>query len=211
MSEEGKGPRGGDLSQPYQPFADPAWRQKGLNVDLLPGGGIGLHRFEKEHDVAIPGKKNEQPWHRMAAYMLNAGRTNSEIAVAAGVTVGTVSALRAQKWFQELCAIIANTEGEEITGAIRSYLTESIEGIHDIAMHGESERVQLAAWQILLEQGRGKPIQRSVSVVGHSRMSPEDEMAELQQELQALRRTQTTPAPALIAEATVSSTQEKET
>lgn len=207
MSEENKGPRGGRTDNPA---LDPAWRHKSLNVEQLLDGGLGLHRFEDRSQTTNHGRKNEQPWHRMAAYMLNAGRTNSEIAVAAGVTPGTVSQLRAQKWFQELCAIIANKEGEEVTGAIQSYVLESVEGIIDIARSSESDRVRLSAYNILLEQGRGRPVQRTVSIVGHSNLSPEDEMAELTQELENLRRSKS-PAPALLAEATVSPPTESQT
>jgi hypothetical protein len=49
----------------------------------------------------------------MAAYMLNAGRTNSEIAIAAGVKAGEVGVLRQQRWFQELCATIADSTMEK--------------------------------------------------------------------------------------------------
>ena len=207
MSEGRVGPQGGNLDNPV---LHPHWREAGLNVETLPGGGIGLHRFEPtDGKTATLGNRNEQPWHRMAAYMLNAGRTNSEIAMAAGVTPNTVSQIRAQKWFQELCAIIANKEGEEITGLIHSYVAEAVEGIHDIATSAESDRVRLSAYNILLEQGRGKPLQRTVSLNGHTTLSPEDEMAELTQELRNLR--QISPAPALLADATVSTPTVKET
>jgi len=89
----GVGPKGGNTNNPN---LSPEFRRKTLNIDILPTGGIGLHRFEKD-DSATVGRKNEQPWHRMAAYMLNAGRTNSEIAMAAGVAPETVSQLRANK------------------------------------------------------------------------------------------------------------------
>ncbi len=177
------GPRGGNL----EAHNGPEWRKKSLDVEVLPNGGLGLHHFVKNYDVAANGRKNEQPWHRMAAYMLNAGRTNSEIAVAAGVNPVTVSTLRAQRWFQELCATIANNFGEEIVGATQSYGVEAVENIHDLAMHADSERVRLTANQILLEHAHGKPVQKNVSVVQHSRLSPEDEYAEIQAELQRLR------------------------
>lgn len=185
MALLGTGPRGGNLSNPQQ---HPEVRTAHLNSPILPDGGLGLHRFEKQHDTATMGFRNEQPWHRMAAYMLNAGRTNSEIAVAAGVTVGHVSILRGNKWFQELCATIANTEGEEILGAIRSHVLPSIERIADIAQNSENERLRFTASLALLEHGHGKPIQKIVSDVHtthHS--SPEEEYRALQEELRSLR------------------------
>jgi hypothetical protein len=186
------GPRGGDLTNPkYRPAA----RTAHFNGETLPNGGLGLH-FTKDYDTAANGKVNEQPWHRMAAYMLNAGRTNSEIAVAAGVAPITVSNLRAQRWFQELCATIANNFGEEIVGATQSYGLEAVENIHDIATDlAAPARTRLAANQILLEHAHGKPVQKTVAVVQHGRLSPEDEMTEIQAELQRLRSL--SPAPPL--------------
>lgn len=189
----------------------PQWRQKELQTVVLPDGGIGLHRFGGFNpDTTCHGLKNEKPWHRMAAYMLNAGRTNSEIAMAAGVHPTTISILRAQKWFQELCATIANNEGEEITGAIQSYTLEAVEEIHDLASNSESETIRLRAWNLLLEQGRGKAIQRIVTANTKTNLPPEDEMVELTTELQNLRRSRT-PAPAQEPPAFVSTTIEKET
>lgn len=178
------GPRGADLSRPD---LHPQWRNQSLQTETLPSGGQSLHRFEKP-DATVHGHKNEQVWHRMAALMLLSGRTNSEIAMAAGVTPGVVSVLRSQKWFQELLATLANEAGQDVTGAIRSYALEAVEGIHQIAISAESESVQLNAYRTLLEHATGKPIQKTVSEVSHSvSRSPSEEMQELQQELAALR------------------------
>jgi hypothetical protein len=108
--------------------------------------------------------------------------------MAAGVTPGTVSVLRGQRWFQELQATLANVAGEEVLGAIKSYALEAVEGIHDIATNAESDRVRLSAYQLLLEQANGKAIQKTVSEISHSvNRSPSEEMQELQNELVALR------------------------
>lgn len=185
-----KGPRGGDLTDPRYKSE---WRQKSYN-----GNDTGLHRANGWEDTAAPGLKNEQPWQHMAAFMLNAGRTNSEIAMAAGVTPGTVSHLRAQRWFQELCARVANTEGEEILGVIRSEIVDSVNTI--VAIRDDTSlpaRVRLSAAITMLEQGHGKPIQKNVSLISHSTSSPEEEMARIQEELRALRRSQEIPEKAL--------------
>lgn len=178
------GPKGGDL---LREDCNPAWRTQPLQTQTLPSGGQSLHRFERP-DATIHGRKNEQVWHRMAALMLLSGRTNSEIAMAAGVEPGTVSQLRSQKWFQELLATLANEAGQDIMGTLKSYALEAVEGIHSIAESAENERVQLSAWQLLLEHATGKPIQKTVSEVSHSvSRSPSEEMQELQAELRALR------------------------
>lgn len=178
------GSKGGDLTRED---LHPAWRTQGLSTETLPSGGQSLHRFERP-DATVQGKKNEQVWHRMAALMLLSGRTNSEIAMAAGVSLTTVSQLRSQRWFQELQATLANEAGQDVMGALKSYALEAVEGIHAIAIGAENERVQLSAYQMLLEHATGKPIQKTVSEVSHSvSRSPSEEMQELQAELAALR------------------------
>jgi hypothetical protein len=180
-----RGPRGGNVEHPQ---TRPADRRKHFNGEIQPNGQLGLHRANGWTDTTAPGRKNEQPWHRMAAYMLNAGRTNSEIALAADVTPETVSHIRAQRWFQELCATIANTEGEEIVGAARSHVLPSIERVAHLAEYSENERVKLAANIALIEQGHGKPVQKTVSFVASTSFSsPADEMAEITEQLRALR------------------------
>lgn len=179
----GVGPKGGNTNNPN---LAPEFRRKELNISLLPTGGMGLHRFEKS-DSATVGRKNELPWHRMAAYMLNAGRTNSEIAMAAGVVPETVSQLRANKWFQELCAVIANTEGEEVVGAIKSEALASVNMLVSLRDGSENDQVKLAASRTILEHAQGKPIARIVSASSHTTYaSPEDEYHALQTELAAL-------------------------
>lgn len=184
------GPKGGDVDRISK---RPEARRSGLKAEVLPNGGLGLHRFGPFVDKADLGLKNEQPWHRMAAYMLNAGRTNSEIALAAGVTPQYVSHVRANRWFQELCATIANENGEEVLGALNSYTLEAIEGIHEIASDPETpSRVRLSAYTTLLEQAHGKPTQKIVSDISHSvKRSPTEEMTEIQQELAAIRNRET--------------------
>lgn len=138
--------------------------------------------------MAAAGVMNEQPWHRMAAYMLNAGRTNSEIAMAAGVRPGEVSILKSQRWFQELCATIANDDGEEILGALKSECLNSIQKLVDLRDCAESETVQLAAARTLVEQAHGKPTQKIISDVTSRRAaSPKEEMEQLNEELAALK------------------------
>ena len=62
-SAQSTGPKGGDLNKPQD---HPEWR----NQDFAPietlDGSLGLHRHKSVQEKAIPGQKNEQPWHRMA-------------------------------------------------------------------------------------------------------------------------------------------------
>jgi hypothetical protein len=175
------GPKGGLIDNPvYHPEA----RRSHFNS---PHGLDALHRFEK-NDTTRQGIQNEQPWHRMAAFMLNAGRTNSEIALAAGKDVGAVSQLRSNRWFQELCATIANNVGEELVGLIQSEAQESIETIVSLRDGSESDRIRLTAAITLLEHAHGKPTQKVVTDITHRRgLSPEEERRQLEDELNNIR------------------------
>lgn len=173
------GPMGGNVMQAH---LHPERRRAGLD-----DSATGLHRFDSNHDSATPGIKNEQPWHLMAAYMVNAGRTNSEIAMAAEVSVNYVSHVRAQKWFQQRCAQIANDFGEEVVGAIKGYALAAVEKIADLMNGAESERVQLSASQIILEQVQGKPTQKVISHSTHSSLDPVEEVDQIRRELAAIQ------------------------
>lgn len=181
------GPQGGNLNHPHQA---PEARRSPLNATIDVTTGLpGLHRMEGFQDTAIQGRKNEQPWHRLAAYMILARRTNTEIAMAAGVDPGTVCNLRAQRWFQELLATLANHDGEEIKASIKSEALASLQKIVEIRDNPEvSARVQLAAAQSLLEHAEGKPTQKILSVSATTTFSNEkDELAAIQAELRAIR------------------------
>lgn len=174
------GPKGGNVMQPH---LHPQWRNAKLDDSVT-----GLHKFNNEHDAATHGLKNEQPWHLMAAYMVNAGRTNSEIAMAASVSAAHVSHVRSQKWFQQRCAQIANDFGEEVIGAVKGYALEAVEKIADLMKSAESERVQLSASQILLEQAQGKPNQKVISHFTTSNLDPVEEVDQIKRELAAIQQ-----------------------
>lgn len=179
VGHESIGPRGGATETEAM---KPDWRRAGFNG----GPDLMLHRFEKP-DTATVGKKDEQPWHRMAAFMLLAGRTNSEIAAAAQVTPALVSHLRSQRWFQELLAILANEAGEAVTGVLAAEALASVEKLVALRDGAESERTQLSAALALLEHANGKPVQKVLSSSVHVHASPQEEMDAIQQELAALR------------------------
>lgn len=186
------GPRGGDLNRHMNPqYRDAEFQPK--------DGGLGLHRQEyRPH--AIPGLKNEQPWHRMAAYMLLAGRSNVEISKAADVTPAQVTFLRAQRWFQELIATLANDTGQDILGVVRGEALASVQTLVEIRNDDNApSSVRRAAAKDLLEFAVGKAVQRTINE-NHNRSydDPAVEHASLLAELQSLeqrRVAQTLPLP----------------
>lgn len=184
-AEGEKGPNGGNLNAPrLAPH-----NRSPLNAKQTIDDTLALHRKEHPYTpVARMALKDEQVWHRMAAYMLLAGRTNAEIALAAQVEPGTVSLLRSQQWFQELLAVLANRDGEEITGAFKSHALAAIERVAHLAEYAENERTKLAANVVIIEQAAGKPVQKNYNINAATNFSNEKEEYEaIQQELAALR------------------------
>jgi len=179
-----RGPNGGNLLGGYHRERKIA----SLSAEIDPSGELGLHRFEKDDEIAAVGIKNEQPWHRMAAYLLVAGTSLEDVANAANVTKSQIQILKAQVWFQELLVTIANQQGRSVLGIIQGEAMSSVQKLVQLRDSAESERVQLAAAQVLLEQAHGKPVQKNLNISQSIRnLSPEEEMSEIEQELAALR------------------------
>lgn len=194
-SESRKGPRGGNLDDPR---FHPENRNRALDAPVIESGGeriIGLHD-PRAQDTTRAGIEREQPWHRMAAHMLNRGFTNMEVADAAGKSKEQVSILRAQRWFNELCAELAESKEKVIRARLDSYALESVEAIHEIAVNEEcdsdgkplvSARVRLAAHTTLLEHSQGRPTQKVLSVSATTQFSSErEEYASVLEELKSL-------------------------
>lgn len=189
LGQGSTGPQGGNVEA-----HNAEWRR----ADFRPQEEFGLHKFE---DTAIPGRKNEQPWHRMAAYMLLSGHTNKEIAAAAGVGPGTVSQLRAQRWFQELLATLANDAGDAVLGLLEAEAVASLEKIVSLRDGAEDERIQLTAATTLIEHYKGKPHQTITQEIKKVTQSPQEEYAALQKELLELRQATAIEVPAERSEA----------
>lgn len=181
------GPRGGNLENPEQNVEA---RRAPLNAPMV-DGQLGLHRSKEYVDTATRGLTREQPWHRMAAYMLLNGRMNKEIAAAAGVEPNTVSVLRAQRWFQELVATLANESGQDITNVMAGEALASLQKIVEIRDDPDvSARTQLDAAKTIWEQVHGKPTQKIVtSNVHRTSLSPQEEMQHIKEELKRLQKT----------------------
>lgn len=179
------GPEGGNANLPAH---RPESRRAHLNAKLDPATGLpGLHRKEFV-DTATPGRNNEPAWARMAAFMLLQGRTNSEIGMAANVHPGTVSHIRAQRWFQELLATLANEDGEAGMALMKAENLASIQRIVDLRDNSENERVSLSAAQFIVEQVQGKAVQRNMNVNASTTFdSPDAEMRSIQEQLSALQ------------------------
>jgi len=196
------GPRGGDVNNPK---TYPERRRAEFRATEGVDGTLPLHRHNPTDlvDKAHPGLKNEQVWHRMAAFMLINGRTNSEIAQAAGVTTAAVTTLRSQLWFQQLLATIENESGQAYTALLHGEAIASLEKVVALRDNSDSERIVLTASQWIAEQAHGKAVQKVISTVTHhAGKTPQDELAELDAQLEALHASQKQAKPAVSLGAT---------
>jgi len=181
-----RGPRGGNLDSPLH---NPHRREAPYQPIDMPDGGLGLHIHpEKQYrNAAAPGLQKEQSWHAMAVFMTLAGRTNVEIAAAAGVHPQSVSNLKTQLWFQQKLAIAENNAGEAYLGLIYGEAIASVQKVIAIRDESPSERLQLQAATWLAEQAHGKAVQKIETKVQHSHASPADELANIEAELRNIR------------------------
>lgn len=185
------GPRGGNLADPRQ---HPAWRNAPLAAKVVDGNVIGLHDSRKG-DTAMCGMQKEQPWHRMAAHMLNRGFSNEDVADAANVEKQTISSLRANRWFNELCATLAEDKDRAIRARIDGYALDAVEAIAAVAFGPDQDpenptpmRVRLTAQTTLLEQSIGRPTQKVLSVSATTSFNSErEEYDAIMQELRTIR------------------------
>lgn len=186
-----KGPRGGDITRID---LNPVGRKAHLNARVDPATGLpGLH-YREFTDTSVRGREKEPPWARMAAFMLLQGRTNSEIGMAGNVHPDTVGHLRAQRWFQELLATLANEDGEASLGLLRAEAVASIEKIVELRDGAENQRVQLAAAIFIAEQVNGKAVQKTMNLNANTTFdSPDAEMRSIQEQLAALRAARQQP------------------
>ncbi len=188
LAQKALGPRGGNLQNPQQ---YPERRNASHNGEVNADGVIGFHD-PRDCDTAAGGIMCEKPWHRMAAILLNKGFTNKEIAEMAGVVPETVSHLRAQRWFNELCVRLAQDAHEALSARLEGEAFAALENISTIANADAKEvgsRTKLAANIALLEHATGKPVQKILSVNAHtSYSSAQAEMEAIQSELAEIRR-----------------------
>lgn len=208
LAVEALGPNGGRL---LNPTYHPEHRNAALNARIVTTEDgekiVGLHDPRKQ-DTTRAGIQCEQPWHRMAAHMLNRGFTNIEVADAADKSPETVSILRAQRWFNELCAALAENKEKVIKARLDGYALEAVEEIHAIATDSSCDtdgnplvpaRVKLTAFTTLLEHSQGKATQKVLSVSATTSFSSDREeydaiLRELQGVAPALLQPQPTPA-----------------
>ena len=196
-----RGPNGGNLDDPAR---YPDRRNAPLNAPVIETADgeriIGLHD-PREQDTCAIGVLKESPWIRMAAHMLNRGFTNVEVAEAAGKTKDYISKLRAQRWFNELCATLAENKEATVRARLDGYALDAVEGIAEIAFDERVDekgnpivptRVKLDARRTLLEHAHGKPTQKVLSVTASTHFSSEKEeydaiISELQSQLPSVQ------------------------
>lgn len=78
--------------------------------NLLDGLDIDAHEVHNDRVAGVEVKR-EKGWHRTAAYLLNTGKTQIEVAEALDKTPQMISILTSQPWFRTLQAQIVSNEG----------------------------------------------------------------------------------------------------
>lgn len=210
MIDTAVGPRGGDLNRPEYCRER---RESHAQSHLLDSGELALHRFEPDA-VAKQGLKNEQSWHRVAAWMLaTTDASLADVAKAAGVNYETVGVLNSQLWFQELKATFASEVGRSIGERFRQESEKCLDTM--IALRDNDERddnnrplvspaTKAKICTDIIEQAHGKAVQKIISVSATTTFSSEQEEVEaLKAKLQAIRDARRTGAPNSEGEARV--------
>lgn len=171
-------------------------KESHAKCELLPSGELSLHRMEPKTDIGR-GVKNEQKWHRVAAWMVAEGQSDEQIAAVAEMAPETVKQLRRQTWFSELVATFASQTGRTYAQRIAAEAEKSLEKlltIRDDESYDEdgkpivSARTKADVSKFLIEQVHGKAVQKVISVTASTSFSSEQEERDaLLSELQALR------------------------
>lgn len=105
--------------------------------------------------------KNEKPQHRMMLWLRLEGYNNKEIAGITGYTPQTVANVCKQPWFLEAFSRISTEMGKD---AVENFLTgemvPTLQKLVSLRDSAQSEAVQLAASNAILDRIRGKPTVR---------------------------------------------------
>lgn len=138
------------------------------------------------HDTTKDPKyevKNEKPWHRILAYMLLQGTSQSACADYFGKSTLHISQVKKQPWFQKLLAELADLNFQsDVLGLLQSEAITAIATLSDLAQNAESETVKRSAASTLLENFlKHKPEPKP-----KESKSPQQELDELNAELRAL-------------------------
>lgn len=152
------------LAQLEPPTRGPNGSYAGQRIEQHPETQEAFSEYEKRVDALFGAKpcnlvwKNEKPQHRLMLWLRLQGHTNNEIASITGFSKFTVSQVTRQPWFLEAFTRISTEMGKD---AVENFLTgevvPTLQKLVSLRDGAESEAVQLAASNAILDRIRGKP------------------------------------------------------
>lgn len=135
--------------------------------------------------------KQERPWHRHAAYLLASGMTNKQVGEALGRNVASVSHLRAQPFFRELCAKVItefNLADDSAFNVLRSATGAAALKIVELSANAQSETVRLAASKEVLDRSFGTVTRMQAQIGASVPLNPMQEAEELRRNVERLKQ-----------------------
>lgn len=135
--------------------------------------------------------KEEQPYHRHAAYLLAMGADNREVAEALGVTPHAVRSWMREPWFQErVTALMREHGGRDLTQLFANEAFSSLAVMLELRDSAKTPAtVRAGICKDILDRHLGKPTQRIESVGVTTAEDPVAEAAALRQRLSNLQGT----------------------
>lgn len=136
-------------------------------IELRPDTQAEFAEYEARVDSLFGAKsctlvwKNEKPEHRLMLWLRLQGHSNKEIAAITGYKAVAISQITRQPWFLEAFTRISTEMGKD---AVDRFLTgetvPTLQKLVSLRDNAESEQVQLAASNSILDRIRGKPTVR---------------------------------------------------
>jgi len=103
---------------------------------------------------------DEQPWHQHAARYCAMGMVPKEVAAACNVDVNLIYRLRNALWFQDRVTALMAEQDKDVMEIFKNARGAMAMKLVDLALTAESETVQLAACDKVLDRFLGKAVQR---------------------------------------------------
>lgn len=118
----------------------------------------GVHARTNKEKQGPP--TDEQPWHQHAARYCAMGMVPKEVAASCDVDVNLIYRLRNAPWFQDRVTSLMAEQDKDVMEIFKNARGAMAMKLVDLALTAESETVQLAACDKVLDRFLGKAVQR---------------------------------------------------
>ena len=133
---------------------------------------------------------SEKPVHTAVAYMLAAGRSRKETAIASGLSETTITNLLGQPWFSKRLKEITDVAGKDMVKAFfEGEVMPSLEVLRSIRDNpNEKGATRVSAVNSILDRGLGKPVAYVESKTTLNIHTAADAADQVQSELEKIDR-----------------------